>query len=77
MPAMLCEPQENRQDKSAKQAGIELILRRHLARQRRTLSRPFTLLYPHRHHVPLCLRAFVDFLIGVQTPMKYLNVSRR
>ena len=26
-------------------------------------SRPFTLLYPHGRHVPLRLRAFVDFLM--------------
>jgi DNA-binding transcriptional LysR family regulator len=27
-------------------------------------SRPYTLLYPHNRHVPLRLRAFVDFLMG-------------
>lgn len=27
-------------------------------------SRPYTLLYPHSRHVPLRLRAFVDFLMG-------------
>ncbi|NQD96591.1 LysR family transcriptional regulator, partial [Pseudomonas sp. CrR25] len=26
-------------------------------------SRPFTLLYPHGRHVPLRLRAFIDFLM--------------
>jgi DNA-binding transcriptional LysR family regulator len=26
-------------------------------------SRPFTLLYPQSRHVPLRLRAFIDFLV--------------
>lgn len=30
-------------------------------------SRPFNLLYPHNRHVPLRVRAFVDFLVGMQT----------
>lgn len=29
-------------------------------------SRPFNLLYPHNRHVPLRVRAFVDFLVGMQ-----------
>jgi DNA-binding transcriptional LysR family regulator len=29
-------------------------------------SRPFTLLYPHGRHVPLRLRAFIDFLMDKQ-----------
>lgn len=28
-------------------------------------SRPFNLLYPHNRHVPLRVRAFVDFLVGM------------
>lgn len=28
-------------------------------------SRPFNLLYPHNRHIPLRVRAFVDFLVGM------------
>lgn len=30
-------------------------------------SRPFTLLYPHNRHIPLRLRAFIDFLMEYRT----------
>ncbi|MGJ7497293.1 LysR family transcriptional regulator [Variovorax sp. RT4R15] len=30
-------------------------------------SRPFSLLYPHRHHTPLRVRAFIDFLLAALT----------
>lgn len=33
-------------------------------------SRPFSLLYPHSRHVPLRLRAFIDFLLEKQPGWK-------
>ncbi len=38
-------------------------------------SRPFTLLYPQNRHVPLRLRAFVDFLMGYREQWRAVDPS--
>ncbi|AOE85062.1 LysR family transcriptional regulator [Pseudomonas sp. TCU-HL1] len=40
-------------------------------------SRPFTLLYPQNRHVPLRLRAFVDFLMGYREQWRAVDPSAR
>jgi len=41
------------------QGRLQELLPRHGGR-----SRPFNLLYPHGRHMPLRVRAFIDFLLG-------------
>jgi hypothetical protein len=37
-------------------------------------SRPFSLLYPQNRHVPLRLRAFVDFLMGYREQWRAVDL---